>query len=145
MRRFLTLALSFLCLSMGLLFAQGSSPRLNDKDLERLMKNVSEDSKKFSQSFKKAVEKSSIRKTSREKEAKQLADRFVEQTKGMAGKFNNNKKADQTLPVVYQSLSQLDKIIRDLSLSGGVTADFEKVKSELNRVAEQFSYTPPAS
>lgn len=109
------------------------------------MKNVSEDSKKFSQSFKKAVEKSSIRKTSREKEAKQLADRFVEQTKGMAGKFDNNKKADQTLPVVYQSLNQLDKIIRDLSLSGGVTADFEKVKSELNRVAEQFSYTPPAS
>jgi hypothetical protein len=138
----LSVTLSLFCLQ-GFLYAQAPSPRMSDKDLARLMKNVYEDARRLRSSFKKAVEKSSIRKTSREKEAKQLADRFAEQAKGMARTFEEQKKADTTLPVVYQSLNQLERIVQELGLSGVVTSDLEKVKTELGQVAEQFAFTPP--
>ncbi len=109
------------------------------------MKNTAEDTKMFSKTFKKAIEKSEIRKTTQEKEAKQLADRFAEQTKRMASNFERRKNADSVLPVVYQSLNQLDKLIRDLNLGDVVTSDFQKVKSSLDRIAEQFSFKPPVS
>lgn len=144
MLRFLSLALSLSYALGGLLSAQAPSGRLSDKDLARLMKNVHEDARKFSDSFKKAVEKSSIRKTSREKEAKQLAERFVDQTKGMARTFEDTKKADTTLPLVYQTLNQLEQLTQELNLSGVVTSDLQKVKTSLGSVAEQFSYTPPS-
>jgi ABC-type Fe3+/spermidine/putrescine transport system ATPase subunit len=134
----------FCCLvvACNLAFAQTPS-RMNDKDLERLMRNVHEDAKRFSESFKKAVGKSAIRKTSRQKEAERLADHFVAQTEGMAKKFGDKKKADETLPVVYQSVGELDKLVKELSLQGTALSDWNKVAAELDQVSQQFSYTPP--
>jgi hypothetical protein len=135
----------FCCLiavAINLVSAQ-TPARMNDKDLERLMKNVHEDAKRFSESFKKAVARSSIRKTSRQKEAERLADRFVSQTEGMAKKFGDKKKADETLPVVYQSVGEIDKLVKELSLQGAALADWNKVTAELDQVSQQFSYTPP--
>lgn len=135
--------LALLIVSTGTLFAQGS-PRLNDKDVERLMKNLNQDAKRFEGSFKKAVNKSSVRKTTREKDLNSLAKRLTNQTEGMAKEFNRTKKADTTLPVVYQSVRELDKAITELNIQGVVSGDWQKVNSELDQVAQQFSYTPPA-
>jgi hypothetical protein len=135
----------FCCLlAVALNVVSAQTPaRMNDKDLERLMKNVHEDAKRFSESFKKAVAKSSIRKTSRQKEAERLADRFVSQTEGMAKKFGDKKKADETLPVVYQSVGEIDQFVKELSLQDAALADWNKVTAELDQVSQQFSYTPP--
>lgn len=125
--------------------AASGQERLNDKDLGRLLKNVAEDAKSFSGHFKKAVEKSSIRKTSKEKDAKKLAERFAEQTKKVAEKFDDKQKTDEMMPAAFQSLNQLGEIMRDLGISGEASVQFEKVKSEMTRVAHQFGVTPPAS
>ncbi len=130
------------CLPAGLLPAQGSSPRLSDKDVRNLMKNLSQDSKTFANNFKKAVERSTIRKTSREKEAKQLADRFVQQTEGLGRQFERTKKADAELPVIYKSVKQLDALMQELSIQGVAASNFTKVKTELDEIAKQFSFTP---
>ena len=74
---------------------------------------------------------------------RQLADRFASQTEGLARNFDRSKKADTTLPVVYQSAAELEKVMQELSLQGVVTSDWQKVKSELDQVSQQFSYVPP--
>ena len=56
--------------------AQG---RLSDKDLQRLMQNLKDDAQPFRQSFANALKKSTIRKTSQEKDARMLADSFAKQ------------------------------------------------------------------
>ena len=56
--------------------AQG---RLSDKDLQRLMQNLKDDAQPFRQSFANALKKSTIRKTSQEKDARALADTFAKQ------------------------------------------------------------------
>ncbi len=106
------------------------------------MENLRHDSKKFSESYKDAVEKSSVRKTSREKDAKKLGDRFAEQAENMEKEFDHHKKADTTLPVAYQTMNELDRLMRDIALEGVPLADFEKVRTEMSQVAQQFSYQP---
>lgn len=137
--------LALLVVSATTIFAQGTSPRLNDKDVERLMKNLNQDTKNFEKSFKKALGQSSVRKTSREKDLQSLAKRLINQTDGMAKEFNRKKKADTTLPVVYQTVNEIQKSMTELNLQGVVSNDWQKITAELKQIADQFSYTPPAS
>jgi hypothetical protein len=53
-----------------------SQERLSDKDIETMFNNLKSDAKKFSSTFNSAVGKSTIRKTSQEKEAKALVQSF---------------------------------------------------------------------
>jgi hypothetical protein len=69
--------LSFLILLVGMLVAGRfavAQGRLSDKDLQRLMQNLKDDAQPFRQSFANALKKSTIRKTSREKDARALAE-----------------------------------------------------------------------
>ena len=69
----------FLILVLGMLGADGSGlaqGRLGDRDLERLMQNVKDDAPPFRESFDNALKKSTIRKTSRERDARALADTY---------------------------------------------------------------------
>lgn len=107
MRRYFRIALSapllaLLLLSCGLPAALAQD-RMSDKDVEHLMKNLSQDAKAFSAIFKSAVGKSSIRKTHQEKDAKTMVNNFVNQTKGMAKQFKQTKRGDPALTVVRGS------------------------------------------
>ena len=59
----------FCVLAISSIFANAQG-RLSDKDIEHLMDNVKDDVKSFRPNFNSAISKSSIRKTSREKDAK---------------------------------------------------------------------------
>lgn len=80
-RQFLSTSFSAatLVLAARKAIAQG---RLSDNDLAKLMNNLRDDSKQFSNYFKQDLSKSPIRKTSDEKSAKQAADRFSEAGRG---------------------------------------------------------------
>ena len=66
--------------------AQG---RLSDKDLQRLMQNLKDDAQPFRQSFANALKKSTIRKTSQEKDARALADTFAKQANSALETFKH--------------------------------------------------------
>jgi Na+-transporting NADH:ubiquinone oxidoreductase subunit NqrC len=65
--------------------------RLSDKDLEQRIKNVNSDIKAFSSMFNSAVGKTSIRKTTQEKDAKALVQNFQNQSKALYDKFKKTK------------------------------------------------------
>jgi len=73
---FLTLLLATMALP-----SPAAQTRMSDKDVEQLMKNMDQDSKKFQSLFNSAVSKSVIRKTSQEKDARKLVDTFQKGTK----------------------------------------------------------------
>ena len=90
--------LSFLVLLAGMLGANRpavAQGRLSDKDLQRLMQNLKDDAQPFRQSFANALKKSTIRKTSQEKDARTLADTFAKQANSALETFKHNQKADQ--------------------------------------------------
>ena len=117
--------------------------RMSDKDIENTMKNLSEDTKKFQSLFNSAVGKSTIRKTSQEKDAKNLVKRFRDQTDGMLRTFGDKQQADASLQSVLNSASQIEKQMSEVSLGGETSTQWSRIKSELTTLSEQFNVPMP--
>ena len=112
--------------------------RMRDKDIENTMKNLNEDTKRFQ-----SCSKNTIRKTSQEKDARNLVKTFRDQTDGMLKAFHDKKQADASLQTVLNSASQIDKQINDISLGGKTSTQWSKIKSELTTLSEQFKVPMP--
>jgi hypothetical protein len=113
-------ALTFVSLSAQWTSAQ---ERMSDNDVENTMKNLKEDSRRFQSSFNSAISKSSIRKTSLEKDDKALVKSFQAQTETMLKYFQDHKKAETTLPGVLSMAKQIDAIFASASLGGSAPSD----------------------
>jgi cytochrome c556 len=121
--------------------AQG---RISDKDLENLMNNMKEDSKNFSEAFKDDLEKSTIRKTSDEKTAKQLSEQFPKQVEGMLSQFKDKRQVNTTLPAVQLSHKRLDEYMNKISPSRRTVDLWARVTQELEKINQAFNVSPPA-
>src|SRR3984893_19237824 len=83
--------------------AQG---RLSDKDLQGLLENLRDDAQPFRQSFANTLKKSTIRKTSKEKDARMLADSFAKQANSALEAFKHNQKAEQGVTELVHTAAQ---------------------------------------
>jgi hypothetical protein len=141
-RRILTVFLALL-VAAAFVPAVLAQARLSDKDLEHMMNNLRDDAKNFRPTFNRAVSKSTIRKTSQEKDAKTLVQSFQNQTAGMLRQFQSTKKVDTTLPVVLQSARDIEKIKSDVALGPSVDSQWSKIRTELDAIAGAFN--PPSN
>ncbi len=121
-------------------FGQG---RINDKDLEALMRNLRDDAKSFRPIFDSAIKKSTIRKTSQEKDAKNLVELFARQTELMLNQFKKTRKGDVQLNSVMSTGRQLDQLVSGLRLNGQVSVSWAKIQTELQQVANAFGAPSP--
>jgi hypothetical protein len=124
-----------------LLFALPSAhaqERLNDHDLERIMKNLHEDAKDFREAFDSSIHKSAIRNTSQDKDARGLAEQFEKQADEMYKHFKGSKKADAYVWPVVRTAGNLDGLVYSLGLDSKTTLTWEKVRSELHQIANSF-------
>jgi hypothetical protein len=120
--------------------AQG---RLSDKDLQRLMQNLKDDAQPFRQSFANALKKSTIRKTSQEKDARALADTFAKQANGALETFKHDQKADQAVTALVNTAAQIDPLVYSLQLNPQTTSQWERLRTELHQIAQAFGVTEP--
>jgi hypothetical protein len=117
--------------------------RLNDKDLARLMRNLRDDAEPFQHSFANALKKSTIRGTSREKEARELADTFAKQAKRAVETFKHKRKAESDVSEMVGTARQIDPLVYSLKLNSAVTSQWEKLRTELHQVAQAFGVPEP--
>jgi hypothetical protein len=119
--------------------------RINDKDLETLMRNLHEDAKSFRPVFTSALKKSTIRKTSQEKDAANLANRFEKQTEAMLNRFKATRKADNELSLVRSSADQLRQIVRSMNLGPQTNSRWDKIEAELQQISGAFGIQSSAN
>lgn len=112
--------------------------RVSDKDVEALMKNLNEEVKKFRKSFDVGIGKSSIRKTSREKESKALVERFEQRTEGMLKNFKKNKKAEAEIRLVRDSADKINQLLVEVSLDTQTMSAWKKVWEQLEMVSKSL-------
>jgi hypothetical protein len=117
--------------------------RLNDKDLARLMQNLSDDAQPFRHSFANALKKSTIRGTSREKETRELADTFAKQAKRTLETFKHKRKAESEVTAMVGMAGQIDPLVYSLHLNPTVTTQWERLRMELHQVAGAFGVPEP--
>ncbi len=134
--------------ALGLVIFAGSGrsmvsaqSRLDDKDVQHILENLSGDSKSFRSTFVQALKQSSIRKTSRQKDADNLVTTFQKQTAGIADQFKHTKKVPG-LAAVEATADQIEKLISELQLSGETTVKWQKIKQELAQTGSAFGFSP---
>jgi hypothetical protein len=117
--------------------------RVNDKDLARLMENVKSDAQPFRKSFAEALKKSTIRGTSRAKDARGLADTFAEQSKRALNTFKHRGTAEDQVAAMVDTAGQIDALVSSLNLSPVATTQWEKLRTELHQVAQAYNIREP--
>jgi hypothetical protein len=107
------------------------------------MQNLSDDAQPFRQSFANAVKKSTIRRTSQEREARGLADTFAREAKHAREAFRHKRKAESEVTAMVSTAGQIDALVYSLRLNPTVTAQWEKLRTELHLVAGAFGISEP--
>ena len=121
-------------------FSTAAQDRLSDKDVANMMNNLKNDAEKFPPVWNHALSKSTIRKTSREKDARNLATQFQNQTEGMLRQFQSNKTADTSLPLVQQTARNIEQVKSDVSLGPVVDQQWTKIRTELDQIAKPSNF-----
>ena len=119
--------------------------RINDKDLEHLMRNLRDDAKSFRPPFSSAVKKSAIRKTSQAKDAENLALLFEKQSEALLNNFKRTQKGDESLTAVQSSGQQLEGIVSRYQLGPQVTTRWDKIQGELGQVLSAYGVAATSS
>lgn len=130
---------------LSALLAAAAQNRISDKDLESLIRNLRDDAKSFRPVFENAIKKSTIRKTSQEKDAKALVARFAHQTDALLNHFKQTRKGDDQLNNVLSSSRQIDQLIARLRLGGQTSVSWEKIQTELQQAAGAFGVSQPTA
>lgn len=135
------------CLSMVLIAsflfllpppAARAQKRVSDKDMQRMMKNLRYDTKSFRPMFDRAVDKSTIRKTSQAKDAKNLVRTFENQVNAMQSAFQKNPTDGTAATNAVNTAGQIDSLLRTVSLGTNVMSQWQKVQEELHPIAVSF-------
>jgi hypothetical protein len=112
--------------------------RVNDRDMEALMRNLRDDAKSFRPQFDRAVHRSTIRKTSQERDARDLAAAFARQTETLLNRFKRDRKAETEFNTVLASAEQLDTTVNSLALGPEVISQWKKIRTELHQIADAY-------
>jgi hypothetical protein len=138
----LALILSFVSCSF---WAVQSSPaqaqtRVNDRDMTAMMKNVHQDAKSFRPRFDDALRHSTIRKTSRAKDARDMAKAFVEETDTLVHRFKKDRNGEEQFRRVTDTARQMDAVVSSVDLGPGVSAQWQKIRTELHQIAVAYGF-----
>jgi hypothetical protein len=112
--------------------------RVSDKDMQRMMKNLRYDTKSFRPLFDHGVDKSTIRKTSQAKDAKNLVRTFENEVNAMQNAFKKNPTDGTAATNAVNTAGQIDSLLRTVTLGPDVISHWQKVQEELHPIAASF-------
>lgn len=113
--------------------------RVNDKDVQSMMRNVRDDAKSFRMSFDSAVKHSTIRKTSQAKDARHLVATFERQTNEMYDRFKKHHQGGGNLDAVLNTAGQIDSLVYSVQFGPEVNAKWQKIREELHPIAAAYN------
>lgn len=137
------------CLSMaliaGFLFilqppAARAQTRVNDKDMAAMMKNLHQDAHSFRPQFDNALHKSTIRRTSRERDARGLSKTFDQQTEKLLHHFRKDRNGENQFRLVSDTAAQIDHIVDTVDLGPEVRSQWQKIRTELHQIAAAYGF-----
>lgn len=118
--------------------AQAQS-RLTDKDIDTALKNLQEDTRQFLDMFNFALKRSTVRKTSQEKDAKQMVKNFEQQLESTRHQFKAKHDVEGRLPAVLASRDEIDSFLSNVSLGDQTNSQWGRIKAQLNMLSKSVN------
>lgn len=114
--------------------------RVNDRDMTAMMKNVHQDAKSFRPRFDEALRHSTIRKTSRARDARDRAKAFVQETDTLVHRFRKDRNGEAQFRRVTDTARQIDAVVSSVDLGPGVSGQWQKIRTELHQIAAAYGF-----
>ena len=143
LRRLFVVSVAVLCSAIFVCTSQaqvvGQPYRLNDKEIEKILHRIEQQSDHFRSSLDSALDKSRLNGTNREDNINSSIKAFYEQTKHLRDRFNKHQSASADVEAVLDRASHIDDFMRRNQLSSKAEDDWAALKSNLDELASAYN------
>jgi len=117
----------------------GQPYRLNDKDIERILRRIEQQSDRFRSSLDSALDKSRFNGSSREDDINAFVKDFYEQTKRLRNHFDKHQSATPDVQAVLDRAARIDTFMSRNRLSPKAQDDWANLKVNLDQLASAYN------
>jgi hypothetical protein len=112
---------------------------LNDKDIEKIIKRIEQQSDRFRSSLDEALDKSRFNGTNREDDINSFIKDYYEQTKRLRDHFDKRHSATADVEAVLDRAARIDDFMRRNRLSSKAQDNWSTLKSNLDELASAYN------
>ena len=117
----------------------GQPYRLSDKDVEKIIKRIENQSDKFRSSLDSALDKSRFNGSSREDDINAFVKAFYEETKRLRNHFDAHKSTAPDVESVLQRAARIDGFMRRYPLSSRAQDEWSTLRTYLDELAQAYN------
>jgi len=133
----------FLCLAGAASQIQaqvvGQPYRLNDKEVERILTRIENQTKTFRKSLDRSLDRSRLNGTNREDDINGFIKAFEDQTKRLRDRFKDHKSVAADVQSVLDRAADIDRFMVRQRLSGRAEEDWSALRGNLDELAQAYN------
>jgi hypothetical protein len=116
--------------------------RVSDREVEKLLKRIEDQSDKFRSALDSSLDKSRLNGTSREDDINRFVKDFYEETKKLRDHFDHRKSTSADVQSVLERASSIDDFMRRNRLRrNNADKEWEKLRFNLDELARAYNVT----
>jgi hypothetical protein len=119
----------------------GQPYRLSDKEVERILQRIENQSNNFRRSLDAGLDRSRLNGTNREDDINAFIKNFNEQTKRLQDRFDDRKSVAADVEAVLNGAASIDQFMRRQRLSERAQTDWSTLRASLDDLAEAYNVT----
>src|SRR5215208_3182198 len=113
--------------------------RLTDKEVERILERIEEQSGKFRSSLDSALDKSRLNDTDREDDINAFIKEFDQEVKRLQDRFDERKSVAADVQAVLDRAARIDNFMRRRGLTEKAQTEWSALRASLDQLAEAYS------
>lgn len=119
----------------------GQPYRLSDKEVQRILRRIENQSNSFRRSLDAALDRSHLDDTNREDDINAFIKNFNEQTKRLHDRFDDRKSVAADVEAVLNGAGAIDQFMRRQRLSQRAQNDWSSLRASLDDLAQAYNVT----
>jgi ABC-type transporter Mla subunit MlaD len=115
--------------------------RLTDKEVERILHGIEQQSGKFRSSLDSALDRSSLNSTDREDDINAFVKEFDQEVRRLHDRFDEHKSVAADVQAVLDRAARIDSFMRRRGLTERAQNEWSALRANLDQLAEAYSVT----
>ena len=115
--------------------------RLSDKEVERMLHGIEQQSGKFRSSLDSALDRSSLNSTDREDDINAFIKEFDQEVRRLHDRFDEHKSVAGDVQAVLDRAARIDSFMRRRGLTERAQNEWSALRASLDQLAEAYSVT----
>lgn len=117
----------------------GQPYRLSDKEVERILHRIEQQSDRFRSSLDSALDKSRFNGTNREDDINSFVKNFYKETRNLRNRFDAHKSTSPDVQTALNEAARIDSFMRRYPLSARAQEDWATLKTNLDELAAAYN------